>query len=69
MRQYREYRGMERGTRTVEFIHDEDSAGDAIPLAYDEVKVCEVREGMAYLTYLTVAKHLSFVPRPLLPNL
>ena len=69
MRQYREYRGMERGTRSVELIQDEDSAGDAIPLAYGEVKVCEVRERMAYLTCPAVAKHLSFVPRPLQPNL
>ena len=39
-------------------------------LAYSEVKVCEVREKIAYLlTCPTVAKHLSFVPLPLLPSL
>ena len=70
MSQYREYRGMERGTRSVELIQDEDSAGDVIPWAYDEVKVCEVREKMAHLlTCPTVAKHLLFVPPPLLRNL
>jgi hypothetical protein len=70
MRQYREYRGVERGTWSVELIQDEDSAGDAIPWAYGEVKACEVREKMAYLlTCPTVARHLSFVPLPLLPNL
>ncbi len=54
---------MERGTRSVKLIQDEDSAGDAISWVYGEVKVCEVLEKMAYLlTCPTVARRLSSVP-------
>ena len=61
MRQYREYRGMERGTRSVELIQDEDSTGDAIPWEYGKVKVCEVRENNGLTAYLSNCCQTPFV--------
>jgi len=70
MRQRRENRVMERGTRPIKLVQDENSTGDAISWTRMKVRVYEARERMAYLlTCPTVAKHLLFVLLLPLPSL